>query len=216
MIYVYAIGGGGADAPAGPGIDDRPIEAVRRGSLAAFVSRGVERAPEPGENALLRHESVVDALMSDGPVLPMRFGTVLAGEGDVFAVLAARGIEFERSLAHLRGRVEMRVRALWHSPPPEPTGESGREFLEAKLERHRTAREVAGEVHPCLAELAVASTCRLLPHRGTAFAGAYLVDRNDADPLEHRLEQLAGTRGDVDVVCTGPWPPYTFSEAPDG
>jgi hypothetical protein len=211
VIYVYAIAPGDAAAPDAAGLEDRPVETVCDGALAAFVSRDVSQAIEPGEAELWRHQEVVAALMGDAPVLPMRFGTLVAGEAELRAVLEARRADLVRSLALVRGRVELGVRALWPGDSGErPAGDTGRGFMLAKLEYHRIASRAAREVHAPLAELAVEATCRLHPSRGVAFASAYLVDRGYAGELERRAKHLGADHPYLRLVVTGPWPPYSF------
>jgi hypothetical protein len=183
VIYLYGIG-------------------ERHGNLTAFVRRGLARPPQPDEASLLEHDRVVSALMERGAVLPMRFGAVVSGEDDVRELLARRGDELRGQLAHVRGRVEMGVRATWdHAPTTRPPA-SGRDFMHAKLERRAAARRAANELHAELAELSVDSVLRLCPREDTAFTGAYLIDRAAAAGFIQR----AG-----DVTVTGPWPPYSFS-----
>lgn len=213
MIYVYAIGEEAATVDEA-GLDDRPVEAVRHGSLTAFVSRGVRSAVAASPATLRRHDRVVAAAMDAGTVLPMRFGTLVGGDRDLAAVLSERGQELERTLDRVRGRVEVGVRAEWSGDEPAPR--DGRDFMLAKLERRRAARRLADAIHPPLAGLAADSRCTLLPRDDTAFACAYLVDRGREGELARRAAKSGAAHEDVDLVVTGPWPPYSFSEARDG
>ena len=190
MIYVYAIGDPGADA-----------DAICHAGLAAFVRRGVERPPAPDEASLREHDSAVGALMDTGAVLPMRFGTVVDTEEDVRELLARRGEELRGQLAHVRGRVEMGVRAAWEGGPIEAS--SGGEFMRAKSERRAKARRAAAELHEPLRELAVDSVLRLNPREDTLFDAAYLVEKDEADDFAGHVSGRA--------TVTGPWPPYSFS-----
>jgi hypothetical protein len=180
VIYLYAIG-------------------ERDGALTAFVRRG--RGEAPGEAALIEHDRIVSSLMEDGAVLPVRFGTVLPGEADVRELLAWRGEELRGQLAHVRGRVEMGVRAPWDGGPI--VANSGGEFMRAKAERRAAARRAAATVHEPLSELAVDSVLRLNPREDTMFSAAYLVAREQAGEFADRARRLA--------AVTGPWPPYSFS-----
>jgi hypothetical protein len=215
VIYVYGIGERDNAGIAGEGIDDLPVEAVEFGDLCAFVSRGVEGGIDPASRALWRHEAVVEALMMGGALLPMRFGTVLEGDDALGEILEERRSEFSRALARVRDRVEIGVRALWVEAAPAGTPTSGRAYLSGKLQRRHAAQSVADDLHLPFSELAAAATCRLLPDDDAAFTAAYLVDRAHMHELERRVEQLGSRRGDVDVVCTGPWPPYSFSNPAD-
>ena len=40
---------------------------------------------------------------------------------------------------------------------------------------------------------------------------AYLVPRQDADAFRDGVRRLEAAHPDLTIVCTGPWPPYTFA-----
>jgi hypothetical protein len=169
VIYVYGIG-------------------ERDGRLTAYVKRGVDGTPEPEPAALLDHDRVVYSLMDDGPVLPMRFGTVLEDEHEVRSLLLTRRKELREMLARVRGRVEFGVRG------EQPKATSGRDYLNAKLETRRSLAP--------LAELAVDTRVR---RKDTA----YLVDSDLAAAFRERARSLK-------LALSGPWPPYSFTGALDG
>jgi hypothetical protein len=54
---------------------------------------------------------------------------------------------------------------------------------------------------------------KVLPSPSIPFAGAYLVDRERTDRFFELARELGGSLEDADLVCTGPWPPYSFAEA---
>src|SRR4051794_18233492 len=170
-----------ADAPSPPAT----LYAVRHGALAAVVAD--HATPQPTPEALRRHEAVVEGLMARGPVLPLRFGGVT---DDVAGWLAAREDELAPLLDRVRGAVELGVRGGDDAGAGAPA--SGTDYL---------LRRVADEhVHAPLAALARASVRRRRPH-----VGAYLVDRDVVDRFHARVREL-----DRRLVCTGPWPPYSF------
>src|SRR5689334_10184468 len=111
MICVYAIGEG----------EDGPVP---------FYDE-VPRRPEASAEALLAYERMLEELMEEHTLLPMRFGSVLAGEGELEELLATRRDEFRVALARVRGRVELGVRAKLPAEPSTPEG--GRAYLTAKL-----------------------------------------------------------------------------------
>ena len=91
-IYIYAITCGGSQSEIGRlGLPDggARVVALRRNGLAAVVSR--YRGPAFGQLpkvALLRcltiHQQVIERAMDGQPVLPVKFGTVLASAGEPF------------------------------------------------------------------------------------------------------------------------------------
>lgn len=194
MIYIYAIVDGRAAV-------ESPLRRLAYGDVAA-VYREVESLPAVTEESLRHQESVLERLMEEREVLPLRFGSAVADEDELRRLLATRHDEFAVSLARVRGRVEMGIRA---SAPAKPSS-TGREYVEARLGWRRAAESVHAE----LASLAHDSSLHVATHAGLTFSGAYLVDRaRVAD-----FQRAAGAvRPDLDLACSGPWPPFSFADA---
>ena len=77
------------DKESGNGLEDATTISLEYRAIAAVISPiGVSEAPATEAN-LWRHEAVVEALMTDRTVLPVRFGTILADETAVRSFLAA-------------------------------------------------------------------------------------------------------------------------------
>ena len=52
----------------------------------------------------------------------------------------------------------------------------------------------------------------LAPRPGLPVLDAYLVDRGRVSEFVALVAQLDHRLDDVELVCTGPWPPYSFAE----
>jgi hypothetical protein len=201
VIWVYAI----CDEPERPlppgtGLEDAPVEGVRGGDLLAVVTRHDEAPPEATPDAFWTHARVVERTMADRAVLPMRFASTVADDAAVAEMLEARRQEFHAALDRVRGRVEVAVRAA------QPRGEeraptTGREYLEAKLRETRS-------LHEPLSSLAVATRHRSAP--GEVLRAAYLIEEADLPPFRSAVERLQRAYPEVSILCTGPWPPYSF------
>jgi Gas vesicle synthesis protein GvpL/GvpF len=196
VIHLYAI------AEPGPPV---ALEELRHGDLCGIYSHHGDR--EPTLAALERHERVVEDVMAVRTLLPARFGSVLGGEDDLRAMLDERAAEFREALALVRDRVEIGVRARPRTVPELPPPETGRAYVERKLARLRAARAVQADMHDALAARAHAAVARALAEPEPQFTGAYLIDRETVDSFRARVEEVADGR---EVVCTGPWPPYSF------
>ena len=213
MIYVYAVTEGGVGSARGaPGIAGAPLRAVSSVGLAAVYSDDPPPGLRPTAEALWRHEHVLEELMRHGAVLPLRFGSTLAGEAELRELLAAREDEFSAALRAVRGRVEMGVRASV-ATPAEPTAGSGRAYLAAKLERRRAAARIGEKLDSELAPLASSSTYRLLGDPQPTFAGSYLVERDAVERFRGAFEAARASHPDLALACTGPWPPFSFTDA---
>ena len=204
MIWIYAVG----ERPELPlpgitGLSGAPLEGVAEGPLLAIVSRHSQPPFAPDADALWAHERVVEAMMDQRAVLPMRFGTHVADDEAAQAELRARREPLLSALERVRGRIELAVRALHSAPPHAGTG---REHLRALLgDSH-----AASALHEPLAALAVAA--RRSPQRtpGELLRAAYLVEANEVPHFRRTVRLLQREHADVALLCTGPWPAYSF------
>jgi Gas vesicle synthesis protein GvpL/GvpF len=207
-VYLYAITDSGRAAQVPEGLHFLPVDGI--GGVYGSAPEGELRATEAN---LWEHEAVVEALMHDGAVLPARFGTVLESIDRLRDELVGRQEEFARALDRVRGRVELGVRAVW--PERAAVGapaDSGRVYLARKLGEQRAAADATSSVHEPLARLAVASALRVEHSPCLTVIASYLVDRGEVASFRSEADRLARTLDGVTLACTGPWPPYSFTD----
>jgi gas vesicle protein GvpL/GvpF len=224
VLYVYALAETSEAAlPACRGHRGAPLRALTRDGVTAVFSRHRQIELPPEERHLWRHERVTEALMADRGVLPVRFGTTVAGEAELATMLTTRASEFRGLLELVRGRVEIGVRVLWTPPDedPEPAGSepagAGRAYLMGALRTRHAGARLAETLHAALAEQAVSARRRVLVTPRLLLSGAYLVDRAAVDRFVGAADEVARAHGDVELMCTGPWPPHSFAAgAPEG
>jgi hypothetical protein len=213
VIYVYAIVEGREPVrPGAAGLAGRPLHRLIQGGLAAIYSGDCPAGLEPTEEALWVHEQVLEELMTTHTILPLRFASTLAGEVELRELLTARHAEFAAALAAVRGRVEIGVRASALGAAVAAPAESGRAYLAAKLERRRTAARMSEDLHAELASRACASTFSLRAEPRPGFSGSYLVDRTRVDEFRRGVDAARAARPEIALACTGPWPPFSFTE----
>lgn len=112
--HVLGIVPAGTRLPALPGADAGGLLLLACEQVAALVH--VVPADQPlGTRAdLVTYSTVLDAVAAHGPVVPVRFGSVLAGREDVVTELLAPNHErFADLLSGLAGRVQFTVRARY-------------------------------------------------------------------------------------------------------
>jgi hypothetical protein len=231
--YVYAILPDGDRFPAGlTGFGEAPVEPVRYGALAAATS-----VVEPGDigprpEDVMIHESTVEALHRAGPLLPVRFGTILEGTGDVERVLAKQYDILASDLKRLGDKVEFGLTVLWDEPPldegampeeaPSAAGPGGR-YLQARVAEYR--REAAARARA--EEMAEILDAVLRPHsieqRRTihssgrmAVRAAYLLHPDHMRAFQLAFDEIRQELRGVQCLLSGPWPPYSFVTPSDG
>jgi gas vesicle protein GvpL/GvpF len=238
--YVYGIVPADVE-PAGdvPGVGNPPgrIQLVRHGSLAALVSE-VDLAGTLGTPDDLRaHAQILDATAAEVPVLPLRFGTVMATRDAVAGnLLAVYQDAFATALADVEGRAQYVVKgryveqavlaeALAEIPEAARLAEQIRgkdpdatrharirlgEIINKAITVKRNADTRAlGEI---VAPHCVASVAREPTHELDAVHVALLAEITRQDELEQALSDLAADwDGRIELRLLGPQAPYDFT-----
>src|SRR5258708_37531108 len=96
-------------------VDDDPgVKLVRHEGIAALTSDVDVTRPLGTPDDLIAHERVLDAAAARGPVLPMRFGSVMtSGDAVKDELLADHYDELVTALEDLKGRAEFVVRGRY-------------------------------------------------------------------------------------------------------
>ncbi|MBS1882806.1 MAG: GvpL/GvpF family gas vesicle protein [Actinobacteria bacterium] len=186
------------------------------------------------------HEEVLEAALAATAVVPLRLGTVFAGEEQVREMLSREYGALLDALERLAGRAEWGLKAyvdreglereaLRRARRTEADADQGaagtaymnhrRREAEAREGAEAIADEWAWEIHHRLA--AVADEALLNPlqlpelsgHQGKMLLnGVYLIADEGASDFRSAVRVLAEgfDRRGVEVVLTGPWPAYNF------
>ena len=235
-VYVHGVTEAGARAA----IEGAGARAVADGALAAIVTDA--SGPTRAADLMRRHWQVLEAVAATETVVPIQFGTAMAGEEAVAAeFLAPRSEELRAQLAAFNGKVQLTVKGTYdetellrsvvdRSPAVAQLREKVRGLSEAAghYERMRLGELVAAEVeqqrgrdaerlHSVLDGLAV--TARREPATGLqgAVNAAFLVERGRTAEFARAVDGAAEeVEGRIELRLLGPLPPYGFvtEEAP--
>jgi len=209
---------------------------VVQGELAGVVSdwlgKPVSRSSDSVDPVLVvRHEQVVEQIMDDVAVLPMRFGTILHGDEGVQAMLAERQATLKADLAHVAGCVELGVRVLWEPPAPvtpapepaplpTPVTTPGAHYMLRRAAEEQTRRAgqahgqaLAAELDRTLRSHAIDARLTVLQTERLLLSAAYLVRHEQTPAFETAVEGLRAAYAQLAFLCSGPWPPYHFVSA---
>jgi hypothetical protein len=135
--------------------------------------------------------------------------------------MRARAEEFRAALARVEGAVEVGIRAVLDAQAGDelaPATTAGRgpgtAYMLDRLERARSVERLAAAIHEPLAVLARHATWRLGATEPRRLVAAYLVDRPRVEDFRARVAELEEGQK-ATIVCTGPWPPYSFVAGED-
>jgi hypothetical protein len=219
-----AVGGAPGDAIGWLTEPDLPVSAVV--SPAPDDLRGKRRD-------LLAHQRVLDLLAERGPVLPMRFGVVAPDEPTLLESLRSNAKRYTELLRELAGRVELNVKALPDeerfiaSASNDPAVRRALQAARRDGSRERqvqlgqaVAAAVAQRRQLCATQLLdrlrplASRTSTLAASEKYVLNAAFLVERSAVERFESTVEQLREQLSPaVDLVLTGPLPPYSFVAA---
>jgi hypothetical protein len=212
-VYVYAILESAIPAPR---LSGARIEIVPASDLFAAVER--RRTPQAlSERALRKQHAVVVGLANlVDAILPVRFGAFLP-VAELDQIVAPRVPLLRTALRHVRARVQMTVRIFGEvlAEHDDAAGaSSGRQYLlrRAASSHPRLSPEAEALRRPLRA---IASDERIDGPRGAVQATIHhLVRRERVESYRERLEAIL-TRSEpaLEVILSGPWPPFAF--APD-
>jgi len=184
---------------------------------------------------LVAHQRVVETVMQDFPILPAKFGTVLANEPQVRRLLAQGQRPFREALEKFTDLVQMEVVVLWdlqkvfqeigqettiadlkaqiaNRPVEETLSEriTIGQLVQAALEQRRAS--LLKRLVPPLREVALDSVINPLMDDSMIANVALLVDKAGREALDRRLAALDQEfEGRFRFRCVGPLSPYSFA-----
>jgi len=244
-VYVYGILPGDIQIdPGATGVGDPAgeVRLVRSGDLAALVSDVELDKPLGRPEDLFAHEELLDSVAAEVPVLPLRFGAVVASDEAVAEeLLQANHDEFATALEQLEGHAEYVVRGRYAEQPllrevlsGDPRAARLAEQIKgADPDASRELRIELGEiisnavavkreddtraVGDALAGYVEASVVRPPSHELDAVYAAFLVRTDAAGDLEQAIRTLARDwEGRIDLTLNGPLAAYDFVGVPTG
>ncbi|MBI4199248.1 MAG: GvpL/GvpF family gas vesicle protein [Chloroflexi bacterium] len=241
-LYLYAIIDAARDgAVDAPGVDGaRPVQVLSQDGLGCLVSRHegpalADTSKEVLVRRLLAHQQVVESVMDGRAVLPVKFGTLLAGPEEARCLLSQGRGAFLDALASLGNKVEMELAATWDRD--RVLKELGRDGEVARaraaiLAQHRgqplTQQVLLGQfvkscmdrrrahyrerVMSALQPMAAAVSHNLLLSDALVINVAFLVERPRLRAFDEALrsvDQLCDS--EITFRLIGPLPPYSFA-----
>jgi hypothetical protein len=114
-LFVYGVIGAAARLPTGlVGLDEAPLSKVAHGRVAAVVTPIAVERPPGRRVDLLNYSGTLDVLAEHVTVIPVQFGSVLAGDQDLIeSLLEPREAELVAMLEELEDRAQFTFQARY-------------------------------------------------------------------------------------------------------
>ena len=237
--YVYCIIGTGEARNFGPiGIGDRgdPVTTLAYQDLSAVVSSVSMAKYVVSKETMIAHEQVIERVMKDYTVLPVRFYTVAPNAEEIRHLLRRRYAEFKKLLRELDNKVELGLKALWRDMnailkeiaeedegvraardkvvtrsggDAGPEKDAASKILQLAL-AEKNAKEAEALLQP-LRQICSDSCLNRTYGDVMIMNAAFLVDRDREREFVRYVEQLGIQHRDrMEFKYVGPVPPYSF------
>ncbi len=213
----------------GQAIHNRPYR-----NFSAVVSVMPALKLDVGRQEVFLHEEIIEILMQQLTVIPMRYGTVLAGEREVGLLLATYHDLIAATLLRLENKVEMGLKVIWPVEAIEmellagaeiqkieavlKCKAGGQQYLWKKrkdywLERAllQKADQLAVEISALLQPFTQEIKIKKLLTRKMVLNFALLIDKADLARFEDSLAEIHSFYPGLKFLGSGPWPPYNFT-----
>ncbi|RJX27453.1 MAG: hypothetical protein C4554_04265 [Dethiobacter sp.] len=202
---------------------------VRWKEIAAVVSEALFQSIELTSETVLSHEAVVEYLMKEHTVLPVRFGTVLNSVDEVKSLLCTYSESIYKNIDKMRDKVELGLKVLLKAfPGDDPAREEesiknfqsatpGRRYLLEKLKNEERQRDILekttifiDEIYNTLDKYSVESCIRRLTTDRMLLNSSYLVPVEKIEEFKTTVEILKRRYPALSFLYSGPWPAYNF------
>jgi len=237
--YVYCIIESNESRNFGPmGIGERGdvVTMINFNDLSAVCSKSPMTKYVINRENMTSHEKVIEKVMEDYTVLPVRFCTIAAGAEDIRTLLRRRHSEFKGLLRDMDNKVEMGLKGLWkdmnrifHEIPEEnkevkklkkkAEAKSGKsdigqkialgKAVKAALEAKKTAE--GKQILNMFKRTAIDVKTNDVFGDSMFLNAVFLIDRTREKEFDYLVEDLAKKYDDrATFKYVGPAPPFNF------
>ena len=197
----------------------------------------VRELNEPVQNvsksSALAHEEVIERLMENFTILPVKFHTVFDGRNSILSMMQSYYKHFKDSLNRLRDKVEFGIKVIWPADKikkrirnshekskhemPIPDGSSNKKFMREKLEKYRKDEEFEKKADKFInvmdiffSKFAAEKVLKKLKTENLLLDAAYLIEKDRQADFKEAYEHIKNAHTGFKFLFSGPWPPYNF------
>ena len=218
------------------GLDDSYVYTLTCKDISAAVSDIDKGNLKVNEECAVAYGKIIENMMREYTLLPMRFGTLVKEDREVIAILEKYYDGFIDNLRQIKGKLEYGLKVLldikeagFEINSSSETKDSKsfdrlkggspyKKYLLEKLREHKFEEALMGKVgriiediHNPLKELSSLSKFKKMATKRIILDAAYLVEKKKKDVFIQRFKGLCKRHQKLKFLLTGPWPPYNFA-----
>ena len=177
---------------------------------------------------------VIETLSQQYTLLPMRFGSVMESAGAIKKMVERNRAEIVQNLRNVEGRYEFGLKIFCDSEKlmaelkekagntitlhaPEPNVSVFRDYVNRKLSEHRLEEMLVHYVDAIIAEITGTLTglnavqkIKKMVSPAMIIDAVFLIEASLKDELVSSIAGLQEKYPSLNLMMTGPWPPYNF------
>ncbi|MBA7636253.1 Chaperone protein DnaJ [subsurface metagenome] len=241
--YIYGVIKSGLPATFGQSLFSSTLEevySVAHQDLACVVSNYngndfVSLSKEDKLCCLMAHQGIIERIMKEYTILPVKFGTLVEGDDEIRRILEQGYNKLAQTLDEIDGLVEIEVAATWdlkkvleeigneeeivqlkHSM----AGKTPSEILEMQINAGKLVKEsldrrregYRSQMMQSLAEVALDTQPNALVADEMVMNVAFLIQREKQEDFDRQVKRVDEAFNDqINFRVIGPLPPYSFS-----
>jgi hypothetical protein len=200
------------------------------GAVVSEISQPIQKVTEGG---VLEHETVVEKLMADFTVLPVRFQTIIDGRDNLLSMMQSYYRDFKDNLERLRNKFEFGIKVIWSADKireniiktlnkdQQKKLESGsspsKKFMKDKFDKYKVDKEFEAKADKFIevidiffGKFAAEKRIEKLKTENLLLDAVYLVGKDKESNFREAFEYIKNARPDFKYLFSGPWPAYNF------
>jgi len=211
--------------------------AVSFNGISAIVSDFDSEGTKLDKTSALKFAGVIEELALCHCILPMRFGTFFESKEAVLEMLKKHCEKFVHCLGTVKNKYEYCLKVFWDSNLYQSKIESDSvktdkeasklvsgtspqtEYLLCKLKEHKKEEKLLEyveslieEIDQKLVHLDPMVKSKKMVSKSLILDAVYLLDKKYKDAFIYEIDSFNKQHEDLNLLLTGPWPPYSFAD----
>jgi hypothetical protein len=200
------------------------------GAVVSEISQPIQRITK---GDVLEHKTVVEKLMKDFTVLPLRFQTIINSRDNLLSVVQSYYKDFKDNLERLHNKLEFGIKVIWPADKvkeniikalkkgergmTEPGVSASKRFMTEKFEKYKIDKEFGAKADKFIkvmdmffSKFAAEKKLGRLKTQSLLLDAVYLVDKTKESNFREAFEHIKGAHPGFKFLFSGPWSPYNF------
>lgn len=200
------------------------------GAVVSEISQPIQKVTE---GAVLEHEAVVEKLMENFTVLPVRFQTVIDGRDNLLLMMRSYYRDFKDNLERFYNKLEFGIKVIWPAEKIkeniikalkkgkqkdfESNSSEGKKFMTGKFEKYKIDKEFQAKADKFIklmdiffSKFAAEKKLRKLKTENLLLDAVYLVEKSQERNFKEAFEHIKSGQPSLKYLFSGPWPAYNF------